>query len=245
MQSKRVIGIQSFCLRNFKTVESLIEKTQECGIENIEIFEGHCNVLDENTVGFVNKIKSEGIGIDSWFEGIPPELEQAKAFFKALKGFGCSVLVINDLPEDLSLASSLCREYGLKVALHNHGRKHAHGSVDALEKLFDQTDDEIGLCLDTAWMQDSGEDPIEVAKKFSSRLYGIHIKDFVFNRAGTHQDVPVGDGNLDLPLLFTTLDAVDFDGPLILEYEGNPDNPVPEIKKCVENIEKAMEKQNG
>lgn len=242
METKRVIGIQSFCLRNFKAVESLIEKTQECGIKNIEIFAGHCNALDENAVEFVNKIKSEGIGIDSWFAAIPSDPEKAEAFFKALKGFGCSVFVIGNLPEDVSLASSLCKEYGLKVALHNHGRKHAYGSVDVLEKVFDQTDDEIGLCLDTAWMQDSGEDPVEVAKKFSNRLYGIHIKDFIFNRAGKPEDVPVGDGNLDLPLLFDTLDELGYNGPLILEYEGSPDNPVPEIKKCIENIKEAMEK---
>ena len=70
----------------------------------------------------------------------------------------------------------------------------------------------------------------------------VPLKDFIFNRAGKPEDVPVGDGNLDLPLLFDTLDELGYNGPLILEYEGSPDNPVPEIKKCIENIKEAMEK---
>ena len=71
MKTEKEIGIQSFCLRNFKTVESLIEKTQECGVTNLEIFAGHCNALDKNAVEFVNETKSEGIGIDSWYAAIP------------------------------------------------------------------------------------------------------------------------------------------------------------------------------
>lgn len=242
-KKSRVIGIQSFCLRNFKTAESLNEKTLECGVKNIEIFSGHCNALDADAAEYVNEIKREGIEIISWYAGIPPDPKDAEAFFKALKSFGCSVFVIGNPPKDLSLASSLSKEYDLKVALHNHGRKHAHGSVNALEKFFDQTDEEIGLCLDTAWMLDSGEDPVEVAKKFGHRLYGIHIKDFIFDKAGKPEDVLVGEGNLNLPLLLATLDELGYSGPLILEYEGSPDNPVPEIKKCIENIKKALANQ--
>ena len=35
-------------------------------------------------------------------------------------------------------------------------------------------------------------------EKFGKRMYGVHVKDFVFDRAGKWEDVVVGTGNLKL-----------------------------------------------
>jgi S1-C subfamily serine protease len=48
------------------------------------------------------------------------------------------------------------------------------------------------------------------------------VKDFTFDRAGKHQDVVVGTGNLDLPKLFAAMGKANFSGNVILEYEGKP-----------------------
>ena len=37
-----------------------------------------------------------------------------------------------------------------------------------------------------------------------------------------------------MPGLAAALDDIGFDGPLILEYEGEVDNPMPALKSCVE-----------
>ena len=44
------------------------------------------------------------------------------------------------------------------------------GAPWAIEALFAKSSDRIGLCLDTAWMLDSGFDPVEIAKKYQKRL---------------------------------------------------------------------------
>ena len=88
-------------------------------------------------------------------------------------------------------------------------------------------------------MLDSGEDPLAIARKFRSRLYGTHIKDFVFDRAGRPEDVVVGTGNLDLSAYLAYLRDTDYQGYLTLEYEGDADNPVPALKECVEAIRNA------
>jgi sugar phosphate isomerase/epimerase len=85
-------------------------------------------------------------------------------------------------------------------------------------------------------MLDSGEDPLAVARKFQDRLYGLHIKDFVFDRAGRPKDVIVGTGNLDLEGLAAFLTDIAFDGYLTLEYEGDVDDPVPATKECVDAV---------
>ena len=89
-------------------------------------------------------------------------------------------------------------------------------------------------------MLDSGFDPVEIASKYQKRLYGLHIKDFIFDRAGNPEDVVVGTGNLKLKELAGFLKSIDFDGYVTLEYEGDANNPVPALKQCVECIHAAF-----
>ena len=77
---------------------------------------------------------------------------------------------------------------------------------------------------------------------FGERLYGVHIKDFVFDRAGKPEDVVVGTGNLDLPGLFKAMAEVSFNGSPILEYEGDIENPVPALRQCVEAVRKEADR---
>ena len=114
--------------------------------------------------------------------------------------------------------------------------------LEILEKLFTEASSNIGLCLDTAWMLDSGEDPVAVARKFQERLYGVHIKDFVFDRAGRPEDVIVGTGNLDLEGLAAFLTEIEYDGYFTLEYEGDVNDPIPATKECVEAVRAAFAK---
>ena len=57
---------------------------------------------------------------------------------------------------------------------------------------------------------------------------------------GNVQTLRVGTGNLDLPKLMTVLKQSNFTGPLVIEYEGDVENPVPALKKCVEALKKLM-----
>jgi sugar phosphate isomerase/epimerase len=46
--------------------------------------------------------------------------------------------------------------------------------------------------------------------------------------------VVVGQGNLDLAAFVRALEAANFDGMAVLEYEAEPENPVPALRNCVE-----------
>ena len=139
-----------------------------------------------------------------------------------------------------AVAQDLADRYDIKLAIHNHGGRHWLGSSEALRHVFAETGPRIGLCLDTAWALDAHEDPLGMATEFGTRLYGLHIKDFVFDRAGKPEDVVVGSGNLDLAELRRVLQAVDFVGYAVLEYEGDVDNPVPALTECVKAVRREM-----
>ena len=234
------LGIQSWCFRGMENNSEVIEALKECGVDRIELCGVHINfannpeeVLKQYCDAGI-KVSSYGVQIfDDDKESSRKALDFAKlADFDAIGGdFG---------PDGLETAEELCKEYGKKVAFHNHGRGHKINSMVHLDELFKNSSPNIGLCLDTAWMLDSGDDPLKAARKFKNRLYGVHIKDFVFDRAGRPEDVVVGTGNLDLQALADFLKEIDFDGYLTLEYEGDVDDPVPALKKCVEEIRKAF-----
>ena len=50
----------------------------------------------------------------------------------------------------------------------------------------------------------------------------------------------IGEGNLDLPKFMTVLKQANFTGPVVIEYEGDVENPVPALKECVAALKKLM-----
>ncbi|HEY8965269.1 MAG TPA: hypothetical protein VIM58_02425, partial [Candidatus Methylacidiphilales bacterium] len=62
------------------------------------------------------------------------------------------------------------------------------------------------------------------------------FKDFVFEPNGQWKDVIVGEGNLDLPAFTAALKKSGFDGMAVVEYEADPENPVPALTKCVASM---------
>lgn len=236
------IGIQGYCFRALEAPGGLIGALGECGADRLEMWGGHLDPSrDPGWAEALDHYRKRGITISSYgvhrFDG---DEAGARPVFEFARRAGFPVISADLAPGGLETAEALCREYGRKIAVHNHGRKHPLGSVAALEELFAASSANIGLCLDTAWMLDSGEDPLAVARRFRSRLYGLHLKDFVFDRAGRPADVIIGTGNLDLPSLAGYLAESDFDGYLTLEYEGDSEDPVPPIRECLEAVRAAF-----
>ncbi len=233
------LAIQSWCFRGIKGDEGVIKALKTCGVDHIEMCGVHVDplILPDGGAQAIDLYKKNGITISAFgVHGFGSDEKSARKIFEFAKMAGFPVISADLGPDGLSVVEKLCEEYGKKIAIHNHGRRHKLGAVWALEELFKKSSRNVGLWLDTAWMLDSGEDPVKVAENFSERLYGLHIKDFIFNKAGKPEDVVVGTGNLDLKGLFTALSKMGFKGGLTLEYEGDVNNPVPAVKKCVEAV---------
>lgn len=235
MFSKK-LGIQSWCFRSYKETGKIVEALRQCGVDGIELCGVHIDIHHPEET--VRQYTDSGIRITAFgVHHFSNDETAARKVFElaALAGFPSISAGLD--PDAIDMVEKLCAEYGKKLAIHNHGRRHPLGSVWALEDLFRRTSENIGLCLDTAWMLDSGENPLEVARKFRNRLYGTHIKDFIFDRAGKPEDVVVGTGNLELKAYLDYLRETDYQGYLTLEYEGDADHPVPALRECVKAIQ--------
>jgi len=238
------LSVQSFCFRNFTDNAQVAQMIKDCGLAGVELFGAgiHGDYEDPASFPATAKIYTDaGVNVDAigvaMFSG--DEAKERK-YFESVTAVGANLIScgfdINALPDCLRVAEKLCEEFDCRVAIHNHGGHDWLGNTTALDWVFNKTSDRIGLCLDTAWAMAASEDPQAMAEKFVDRLYGLHIKDFVFDRAGQPEDVVVGTGNLDLPKLLGFLKGLDALGWVALEYEGDADNPVPAITECVKAV---------
>lgn len=242
------LGVQSYCFRKFRDNRTVARMTRECGLESIELCAVHCDFGDPR--GFDETIaayREAGVEICSiGVQGLDGEIEKEKHYFDFLDRAGVGLMSVSFSPDTVPAAyraaEALAKEHRVRLAIHNHGARDWLGSARMLDHVLRNTSPEIGFCLDTGWALDSREEPAEMAEKFRSRLYGVHLKDFIFDRSGRPEDVILGEGNLDLEKLLLALGKISFSGDAIIEYEGDADDPVPALGKCAAAFRAALER---
>lgn len=242
---KSATGVQSYCFRGFKDNARVASLVREIGANAIELCGVHIDFNDESQFDHViSTYKGAGVNIVSiGVQTLTGDEAKERKWFEFASRAGAKFISAHftpgTIPEAYRVAERLAEKYDLRIGVHNHGGRHWLGSAETLSWVFSNTSDRIGLTLDTAWALDAGENPVAMAEKFGSRLYGLHIKDFVFDRARKPQDVVVGTGNLDLPGLLKVCGQANFNGFSVIEYEGDVDNPVPALTECVKQVKKA------
>lgn len=229
---RRDLAIQTYCLRGFTNSRVVAQKVTDLGLAHIELAGVHA--ADD-----IEPFAEAGIGIVS--TGVVKLAGSADAMRNSLdlvRRLGVDLVSVDFMPafsaEAFRTAEQVAAELGVRLAVHNHGGGHWLGSQAMIDLLLASTGSGIGVMLDTAWAIDARTDPAALAELAGDRLYGVHVKDFVYQGGREPVDVVVGSGNLDLPGLGAALDRISFDGPLILEYEGDIDDPMPALANCVE-----------
>ena len=237
------LGIQSFCFRKFTTIPGLADALEQAGLGYVEIWPKHLPWDADPPVmdSALDTFKAKGITMNAYgtvrFNG---DEATARSVLGLARNAGLKALTVDLAPEEFGLAQRLAEEYGILLALHNHGRQHRWGRADQIDWAFAQTSPRVGLCLDTAWWLDAGGDPVAAVEQYGKRLYGVHLKDFVFDEQGKPEDVIIGAGGLDLPSFMQRLQDVGFRGYLSIEYEGDVDNPLPAVQECVRAIREVI-----
>jgi len=244
---KNDLAVQSYCYRNFKTIPALIGQIQALGLSRTELCAVHVDFGDEAvfepTIAQFKaaKIQIASIGVQ-YFKG-EPEVEEK--WFKFAKAAGARMIsasfTVDSTPGSYRMVEKFAEKYDLLVGIHNHGGYDWLGNGTVLGHVFANTNERIGLCIDTAWCLQARQDPVKWAEQFSGRLFGAHIKDFIFHRDGKPEDVIVGTGNLKLREFLALLGkAPKGTTAVTLEYEGDVENPNPKLKECLTKITEAL-----
>jgi sugar phosphate isomerase/epimerase len=237
-------GVQSYCFRDFKDNTDVAKKVRQIGVDKIEICGVHADLSKPDAFKDVVKIYSDaGVSIISLGVQTFTGADSEEAWFECAKIAGAKHISahfrVDSYPTATKKTAALCRKYGMKVGIHCHGGYMFGGSPDVIEHLIGLGEGEIGLCIDTAWCMQIGPrqgDPVKWVERFAGKIYGIHYKDFTFDKKAMWTDVVVGTGNLDLPAFVAALRKANFDGMSVIEYEADPANPVPALTECVKSM---------
>jgi sugar phosphate isomerase/epimerase len=241
-------GVQSYCFRQIKNNAAVAEKIQEIGLNQVELCGVHADFHQPSAFqDVVNTYRDAGISIISLGVQTFTGEKNERDFFECASLAGAKHISchfkIDSFPGAIRHVQNLSAEFGVRVGIHCHGGYSFGGQPDVLDYLIKLGSPQIGLCLDTAWCLQIGPylgKPVEWAKRYAGHIYGLHYKDFVFSPNGQWVDTVVGQGNLDLPAFIHTLEENGFDGMAVIEYEGEPANPVPALKSCVEAMRTAV-----
>jgi sugar phosphate isomerase/epimerase len=237
-------GVQSYCFRTVKDNAQVAKHVREIGLNKIEVCAVHADFSDPDAFkDIIKTYNDEGVSIVSigvqTFTGGDDEAKWFDCAAAAGAKHISAHFRVDSYQTAVPRVQKLCDEHGIRVGIHCHGGYMFGGSPDVIKHLIELGGPQIGLCIDTAWAMQIGPrqgDPVKWAKDFAGQIYGVHYKDFVFDKNAMWNDVVVGTGNLDLPAFVNALDEGGFDGMAVIEYEADADNPVPALKQCVDTM---------
>ena len=169
--------------------------------------------------------------------------------FEFAKKMGIDTLVAEPEPAALDTVEKLCKEYNIKVAIHNHPKPSHYWNPDTVLEAVKGRTPLMGACADTGHWLRSGLDPVECLKKLEGRVICLHFKDLVpeepkpqtqplrsekkKSESKAMHDVPWGTGVGNVKAQMAELKRQHFHGAFGVEYEYHWDNSMPEIAECV------------
>lgn len=232
------MGAQSYSFRKFD-LDGALKCLKELGLNQMEFCTVHfpADASHENFPKVKATLQAAGVSVPCFgVMGFGADAAANRKVFEFGKALGVQVLTADPSPESFDNLEYLSAEFGIKIAIHNHGPKARYDKVDDTLKAVEGRSPMIGACVDTGHAIRSGEKPHEVIEKLGSRVISLHLKDWV--HGGKEQIL--GEGDMDLVAVAKALKAIKFSGPIVMEYEESPDNPVPDMKKGWENWKKAV-----
>lgn len=230
------MGAQSYSFRNF-SFEDSIKCLKQLGLMDMEFCGVHFKP-DASAPEFARvkeTVAREGIRVPCFgVEHYTEDFATNRRKFEFAKALGVQVLTADPTPDSLDNLEELCEEFGIKIAIHNHGPRARYDKVADTLSAVKGRSPLIGACIDTGHVIRSGEKPQDAIEALGDRVLSLHLKDW-----GAEGEVIIGEGDMDVDAVARALKSVGFDGPLVMEYEESPDNPVPDMKKSWDNWQQA------
>ncbi|NCA12404.1 sugar phosphate isomerase/epimerase [bacterium] len=237
------LGIQLYSLRGYP-VDVALRHARDLGFRFVEFYSGMYPLTStpEQITAMNRQLEELGLSISGHgVNGFGGNAMANRKVFEFAKAAGIRTLSADPAPEAFASLDELVKEFDIRIAIHNHGPKHRYNKVIDVLRAIENHDDRIGACADLGHYIRSGENPVEVIRLLKGRLYGVHLKDFQDMQEKT-KGVILGKGHLDVPAVFAALEQVGFpsDGALSLEYEENPQDPLADIRACLEAARSAL-----
>ncbi len=231
-------GAQSYSFRNFDTTGAL-ECLKKLGADTMEFCAVHFPP-DAGHAGFAGVkelLAAEQVLVPCFgVEGFTQDTAANRKKFEFAKALGVQVLTADPTPDAFANLDDLVEEFQIKLAIHNHGPGARYDKVGDTLRAVKGHHPYIGACVDTGHYLRSSEKPHEVIEQLGDRLVSVHLKDWL---VGGEEQI-LGQGDMDLVAVAKALADISFAGPIVMEYEESPENPVPDMRAGLENWREAV-----
>ena len=132
-------------------------------------------------------------------------------------------------------AAELIKKSGLKLAYHNHDHEFIkdESGKTYIEQLCERfSEDELGLIVDTYWVQAAGGDPADFIDKNASRIKHVHLKDMGYKG----MMLPVGSGNINFERILEVCQKHGIEHMIVEQDNSNGEDPFECLKKSYDYL---------
>lgn len=238
------LGAQLYTVREFTKdldgISESLKKIADIGYTTVQV-SGTCPYDGEWL-----KTELDKNGLECVLTHYPPKfmLPDLDATISKHKAFGCHRIGLghydleNNTPQDFynefGPVAKKFKENGCKFYYHNHfiEFKKLDGKT-YLEHICENfPEDELGIILDTYWVQKSGADPIEWIGKLSGKVDCVHFKDMKFNG----DMAVIGEGNMNFKGIIDACERAGTEYILVEQDDCYGENPFDCLKRSYDYL---------
>jgi sugar phosphate isomerase/epimerase len=224
------------------TLDNAMDKTVALGLKYMSL-PGGVNLGSTNPIPIVNLTDGQiqtikkmaadkGLTLVNAYVPFPANEKNCRKSFEVARKLGLDTLVGEPSPDALDTVEKLCKEYNIRVAIHDHPKPSQYWNPTNVLAAIKGRGPLMGACADTGHWIRSGLDPVECLKTLQGHVFCLHFKDLNAKSRRAH-DVPWGTGVGQCKAMMEELKRQGFHGAYCVEYEYHYDNSVPEIAQCV------------
>lgn len=232
------MGIQSYSLRGYKTLDEALEKTKALGLRYWESYRAHIPMTQDAKEQAELRKKLSDAGVTLLGYGVlqfTKNDDENKRIFDFGRAMGITYFSADPNPDSFDSLDKLVDSHGIAIGIHNHGPGHRYATIESIQKAIKDRHPKIGVCNDTGHFLRSGIDPVKAVEVFGARTFGVHLKDVKDTKTFT----VLGEGDLRTADLMKALAKIGYGYCMALEYEEHPENPIDEIRACLDAAKKS------
>ena len=249
------LAVHSYTFQKFSILDA-IDMTHALGVKYMSVSGtvlldgtriGTLSLSDEQRATIDKKLKANGFGtfVNLGVVKLPADETECRKVFEFAKKWGIGTIVSEPETNALDTVERLCKEYKIKVAIHNHPKGNSiYWNPESVLTAIKGRTPLIGACADVGHWIRSGLDPLECLKKLDGHILSLHFKDL--NEMGPNaHDVPWGTGVGRTKELMVELQRQHFRGAICVEYEYNWETSSPEIAQSIKFFNKICDELVG
>ena len=228
------LGVASYSLRSMTRAKA-IAALKELDVKYVNIKEFHAKIKSSPEEWAAARRDFDDAGLQILGGGNitfnSENEDDVKLNFDYAKAMGFPLIVMAPTVKTLPIIEKYVKKYNIKAAIHNHGPEDkTFPTPQSVLKEVKNMDPRMGLCIDIGHTSRTGTDILESIKEAGARLHDMHVKDLK-DPMNKDSQVAVGQGALPIAKIFRLLKSLKYTGAVMLEYEINPNDPLPGMKE--------------